>query len=304
MNHLPTLVLLQSLSHLGGAASSAVPLGPTGACEVVDATYTVRWTDYDEAATVPAIFRWAYTRERPPPYWPGVPPVGLTGTTIAEDIDERDLANEIVWDTSQVPAGAYFLWSFSDDPPFEVITFARGVVVVAHEGDPVWPTVLPTRPGVATEVADAAIDLTFEACDPDGSGTVTLEATKNYDGTGLEVIASGLPASAGTFSWDTSELCPGIRYVRATIEDGRGLSFRNWAPWGVSIQHEASFDLEAHGCVPALPGDGGGGGGGGAGGSPAVKDPAGERPAPRKGGCGTASLASLLLLLPRRRQGG
>jgi hypothetical protein len=293
------LVLLApalAAAHVGGNASVAQPLNPTGACEPADASYVVHWMDNDARVTVPAFISWSYADRRPPPYWPGTPPVGLVGTQIAKGIDERDTGNTLVWDTSQVPAGAYHLWSLADDPPFLMVTFAKGVVVVAHEGDPVWPSLEMTAPGDAIDPAGASYEVRFDACDPDGTAQVTLAETPRFDGEELVTIGT-VPAAAGSFTWDVSAECPGIRYLHATITDGRGLSFSTWARSGVSIAHGDDYDLEAHGCFQ---GAGGSGGGGGSGDGPAPQPVPGR--SPKRGACGGGSDAAMLALGLRKKR--
>src|SRR5262249_34605983 len=146
------LVLLVALApaaaraHIGNVPSTARPTSPTGPCDVADATYDFHWTDYDGAPnSVPSRISWFYTQTSPPTYLPGSTPVGIDGVILhdpsgnaADHIPEEDKTNEWLWDTSQLPAGAYWQYSISYDSPFTMYTFAHGPVVVAHAGDTPW----------------------------------------------------------------------------------------------------------------------------------------------------------------------
>lgn len=253
-------------AHLAGVPTTAWFTAPDEVGIAADGSFEFAWTDYDDQATTGSTtIDFYYSAEMPPTFRMGAQPRGLTGTPILKGVAELDLANKAVWDTSEVPAGTWFLWSIAHDPPFEMVAFSRGSVTVAHPGDPIHPAILLATPSAEGDVADASYEIQFQASDPDGTGRVTLEVTSSPDGSNRTVIAEDLDPAAGSFTWDTSALEEGDWMVRASITDGRGFSHTAWGRFFVRIDHAGA------GGAGGTAGSGGGGaagsGGGGEGGT-------------------------------------
>lgn len=313
---LQVATLLVVLAHPGQGPPVAWPDLPHDVAERADDTYTFTWTDSDlVVATGTATIDWFYTAANPPTYQPGLVPDGLEGTLIVGGIPEADLTNSYTWDTSAVPAGAYFLWSRVNEPASErpllrVIAFSRGVLVVAHPGDELHPAVAITRPDSPFHIAEGDFELKWEAFDPDGSALVTLEATTSSVGEDFVVLADQITAtSSGTFVWRTSEYAEGNWTLRASIRDGRGLSFIAYSRYFLRIEHPFAFDDAGGGGL-----DGGAAGDGGPGrrfadgaaydgGTGPVTPPSSCACAHRSPGGGGALLGVLALVLLRRRSG-
>ena len=259
MKRLIALALLaapaSAAAHLGGVPTTAWFTAPRGVGHVVGDALTFAWTDFDDLAdTQDTVIDFFFTQQMPPTYRMGAQPPGLEGTAIVKGIVEQDPTNQHVWDVSEVPPGSYFLFSIAYDPPFEMVAFAKGVVTVAREGDPVHPAVIFTEPDGDTDISRASYTMRWEAFDPDGTGKIRIEGTQAGDGTDLQVIAEGLDPAAGAFTWDTTEVARGEWLLRITLEDERGLSHTAWAQFFLRV-------------ADPLPGTGGSGGSGGTGGS-------------------------------------
>jgi len=232
------------IHHISGIPPVAWPETPRSVGEVVDEEFTLEWSDYDgPSPTGTVTVNWFYTNRMPRTFQPGVIPDDLTGEVIVRGIDEADLTNRYVWNTSTVAPGSYFIWSLIDEPPEEmallrVVAFARGVVTIAHSGDEIHPAVMISRPDSPYYLADDSFRIEYEAFDPDGTATVTLEVSSSTVGENFEIIADRLPAvPKGDFTWNTKELSEGDWTIRAKIVDQRGLSQLSYSRFFLRVQH-------------------------------------------------------------------
>ncbi|WP_373048679.1 hypothetical protein [Vulgatibacter sp.] len=301
-------------AHVGGVPTIAWFTAPETVGELADESFTFGWLDYDDAAeTENTTIDFFFTAQMPPTYRMGGMPQGLDGTAIAKGVVELDPANEMVWDTSEVPTGSYFLFSLAHDPPFEMVAFSRGVVTVAHPGDPVPPAVLVAQPDGDSDVARGSYVIEWEAFDPDGTGTIRLEATTAIDGSERILVAEGLPAADGSYTWETTGLAKGDWMVKATLEDGRGLSHEAWGRFFVRVDEPlgtgGTGGSGGTGGVGGVGGAGGSAGAGGSGGSGGTGGgTAGSGSGGDDGGCAAApggplaGLAAAFLALARRRR--
>lgn len=233
-----------SLAYGHGANPAVAWLdNPVGVGTVVDASFSFTWVDFDMSIpTGTATVDFHYSARRPPAYQIGEIHPLLEGTAIVQGILEKDPDNSYTWDTSEVPAGSYMIWSQVIEPPEEVmapqiISFSPGIVTIAHPGDPVYPAVLMTTPDTPFRFADDSYELKWQAFDPDGSARVRLEAGTSSLGVDYQVLAEDLDPQLGSFEWDTSELPEVDWYIRITIEDARGLTFTTYAQYILAISH-------------------------------------------------------------------
>jgi len=299
-------------AHLNGIPTIAWPEAPAGVGEVADSSFRISWTDFDDQATTGfTTIDIHATRRMPPTYRMGVAPRiedGPDHVVIATGIPERDFANEVEWDTSAVPSGTWFVWTVAHDDPFEMWAFARGVVSVAHGDEAPWPAVVVTRPDEGTPAADESALLRYESFDPDGTGRVTLEASRALGGGEPVTLASDLPADAsGSFEWDTRDVEAGDWTIKATIVDARGLTSSAYARFFVRVAHRPKGTGGTGGGGGGSGGVGGDGGAIGAGGHPEGGEGADDAPAGCGCGAGRADgaigLALAVVLLGRRRNG-
>jgi len=235
-----------ALAHEGGA-SVAWPTVPAGVGVVIDEGIELAWTDADRRfGTSTVTFDLRYSASWPPTAPAGLLPFRIDGRPIAVAVDELDPANRAHWDTRRVPAGSYMIWTLATeeppDLPVRMVGIARGVVTVAHRGDPIHPAVIvgfdePIR-------ARGWVELPYEAFDPAGTASVSLEASRRFDGGERVLVARGLPALArGTHRWELAGVPPGAWAVRARISDARGLSFVAWSRFFLHV--EPSIDAGA-----------------------------------------------------------
>jgi hypothetical protein len=244
---------LRAAAHSGGVAV-AYPTAPVGVV-VADSSFTFAWTDSDmRSGTSTPTIDWFYTGALPPTFALGTVPDDLEGTPIALGVPETDLTNELVWSTSSVAPGAYWIWSLVNEPEdattSQIVGLSPGVVVIAHPGDEVRPAVVVTDPGAALfTVADQRYLVRYAALDPDGSGRVSLEAYRDGSADVL-ALASDLPAAMdGSYEWDTSSVPNGPWVVRAKIVDARGYSFTAYARYFLTISHARLPPPEEEGCA-------------------------------------------------------
>lgn len=228
----------------GGAEASAFILDPAEAGITADTEFRFRWFDASDVgvATASTTHSFYHSGYLPPP-WPAfAPPVGIEGTPILVDHPELDPINAHTWDSSGVASGVYWLWSQASDPdilvPSQTIVYSPFPVVVAHPGDPVHPFVTiesPDNPAAWAE--DDVFELEYVGFDPDGSGQIRIERT--LDGTeDFTLVAEGLTVTSTvvqTYALDTSSWEEGDWIFRATIEDGRGLSFSAYARYPMLV---------------------------------------------------------------------
>ena len=176
----PTLALLLlpavSVAHEGTLPAVAIPLTPVGACTVTDGSFEITWTDADEHEE--GRIAWYYALRLPPPFLPHEKPADLTGTLIVDGLAEADPDNRLSWDTSSVPAGTYWLWSHTWDPPYDTRATSLGVVTVAHPGDEGGPAIAVLQDHDEPEGhVDTEYVVRYSARDPSGDGRVRLQAT-------------------------------------------------------------------------------------------------------------------------------
>jgi hypothetical protein len=251
----PCIALGQTNSR-GMAIAEMTSPGSVG--EVIDASYTFRWNDQDEAvASSEATADFFYTQKMPPPFAPGTLPAELEGTPIVRDVLVWDKTNAYSWDTRTVPSGSYFIWSVVREPDpravkQRIVSFSPGVVTVAHPGDPIAPAVVVVQPPDPFHwPASNEMHIGYRAFDPDGTATVRIEAGRWSDGNmTMNVLASGLPAvGEGVFKWDTTNVEEGDQVVRASIEDRRGLEFSAFDRYFRFINHPDPAAAKDDGCT-------------------------------------------------------
>jgi len=229
-----------ALAH-NGASSSAALTSPASAGEIADQSYTIAWTDANVRFGASVVtFDFRYTSAMPPTQEPGTIPPGITGGYVAVAIDELDPMNRLVWDTRLVPAGTYFVWAIPTEDPPDVpitrVTFSRGVVTVAHPGDPIHPAIVLPEPSQPFVRVFGRYPIAYEAFDSTGTASVAIAVSPRRDGTGFVPIAMGLPASAhGEVMWDLTGVAPGTWTLRAQISDARGLRFTAYARHFVEV---------------------------------------------------------------------
>lgn len=234
----------------GGADASAFLIDPAQPGVVVDEAYRFTWFDASDidAATASTTHTFNFSSYLPPPWPVFAAPDGLEGTPIVEDVPELDPANAYTWDTSEVPAGVYFLWSIAADPdlqiPSQTVVFSPFPLVVAHAGDPVAPwATLETPDSPAAYAEGDRYELAYSVFDPDGTGSLTLERG-DEDSSGrlpetFVPVDVTLAPSTGSITLDTSDWPEGRHVLRIAIEDARGMRFSSFARFSLLVARTA-----------------------------------------------------------------
>lgn len=243
-----------------------------------DQSYTVSWMDGDVDPTGRFVFWWM---DHHPTFAVGVDQIESSGiaTKIGDAINQAggywvscycspdagvtcptdprsatgNCANSFTWDTSMLPAGAYWIVAVNTDPPFHVYNAALSPVIVAHGGT-APPAAIFVRPD-----GYGAYDKSFRA-QWLATGKTPLTFSFSY---GIDAYANVLDAptpiagpikpftnSDGTlgFDWDVSQLMNNTTYyLRVKVTDGDGNSTFTDSHYGLQIFRTS----------------GGGGGGGG-----------------------------------------
>lgn len=237
-----------------GAIASQAPLfDPTNPCQVVDQSFTFSWTDYN--APIPtgtATVDFYYVRDNAPTFHRGTLPRLLTMSSqpIVTGILEKDPDDIYTWDTSAVPSGSYWIWSYVREPPAElgtvsIVSFSPNVLTIAHPLDAVQPAIRITAPDDPYRWSHEKYPIRFIACDASGGARVRLEATPRADGTGLITIADDLPVPRGpsgepvegSFEWDTRCLAEGEWTLKATITDPDDRRFSAYGVYFLLVAH-------------------------------------------------------------------
>jgi hypothetical protein len=301
-------------AHVGGRPSRVSFAAPYGVRDVADLTYTVKFADVDADLTSDETFFYV-DASLPIPTRPS--DTDPARTQIFGPVPMTDTANQLTWDTSQVPEGVYQLLVRVDDtsfsPPLVFYYHSTGTVAVLHgAGHAAGPAFAIYTPDVC-DVADKDFVVGFEGYDArDPAGTVDL-AYGNYgrpDDT-LTPIATALPVGQKIFHWDVSAL-PELKYAVFGIYRTQNGTARACAPDMLTVSHVQG------GLAPGC--DGGGApfdagqvvdpkpDGGTAACATGTHLSGGQCVADKKGGCGcaaasagTAVLGLVVLGLRRRR---
>ena len=226
-----------------GAPALARVLNPDQPAEIVDRSYTFRWSDSDlPTPTGSASVAFYYSPFIPLPFPPENRPA-LDGRLIVRGIPEPDLSNRYTWDTSTVAPGAYFIWSLVEEPPQEIasvqiVSYSPQVLHIAHPGDVLTPSVVLLTPDTPFRFADDRYLFRYSAFDPSGTGRVRIEGTIQYDGSDFVILADDLPAAQnGSFEWDCRDYTEGNWTIRISITDACGRVMTAHARYFLNIAH-------------------------------------------------------------------
>jgi hypothetical protein len=231
-----------------------------------DASYTVTWDDGDADPTGRFTF---YYMDHQPTFQVASDDIKTTGTIIDDAVNlaggyfsscycegdqgvtcpviVRDPAgncgNQIVWNTSGIAPGSYWVVAVNDDPPFHVAYATNVPIRVAHGGAPL-PAINVVRPdGYGAWdtsyhlqwLADGKAPLSFDlAYGLEDTTTALTPQAQIFAGTAIA------PNSDGTFSydWDVSKLDNNKSYwVRITVTDADGKSAFTDSHYGVTVFH-------------------------------------------------------------------
>lgn len=166
------------------------------------------------------------------------------GVTCPPDVRDPNgnCANQLVWNTSALPRGTYWLIAVNNDPPFHVYNAGNAPVLVSHTGETAPPAVLIVRPD-GFGAWDQSYQLQWLAT---GKAPLTFDLSYGIEDTGkalttIGTVASPVPATMngdGSFGyvWDLSSLMNNTSYfVRLKVTDADGFSTFTDSHFGVTI---------------------------------------------------------------------
>lgn len=219
------------LAHIGGIPTQARFATPTGVGNVADQSFQVEWQD-PNAMDATGQFDFYF---QPSNVLPNAP-LGsgdLIGTILlgGQAISVADTKDTLVWDTSQVPAGSYFVYEITTDTDMGIpptYSMSPGVVTVRHPDDVLAPAVVVKEPdGISDLVADA-YPIRFEAS---GQGPLFATVTWGSPDTGepLQPLTADVPMKdlgsnlhEGCYLWDVTAKAQGYYFVRVEVRDPAG----------------------------------------------------------------------------------
>ncbi len=202
--------------------------GPQGAggsaLARADRSATITWQDTLDGAS--ATFDVLMSQDPVPAFPMHSFPAELPGQVLALGLP-ASTQSSWTWDTSQVEAGAYFLYAVFHNSPFNTLVMPFAAVIVAHGAQSETsgqPAVVVRSPRGASAVG-GTVEVGFDASStPGGSDlTVDLYAGSPPDAADGTLVATGLGAAVGqTVQWDSS-LAPSGSYVfKAVLRDPGG----------------------------------------------------------------------------------
>src|SRR5262245_28733528 len=100
--------------HVGGIPTQARFTRPIDLGELADASATITWTDLEQDMTGVFDFYFQETNVRPAAR---VDHPDFAGTLFAADVPVLSPDDQLLWDTSTVAAGSYFVYEITDDLP-------------------------------------------------------------------------------------------------------------------------------------------------------------------------------------------
>lgn len=264
-------------AHVGGNTLRLDFVSPQGLILVENDQLTLKWSDGDDDEVARHHFFYQQTNSTPEP----VPALSELEGTEFFSIGVPDTDNVFFWDLSDVPQGAYFVYSETQDPPnCHSIRFAESIVVVdrqeelpeiralwfeepgaqglvfAEGGRVIIRAISQTRPLLTVAAGYTAVDYENEAED----SPCLFQRSRWIQETELvelqEMVADpemGPSYWKFEFEWDTRETPNGAYLLRATfeVEDDKSVIY---APGWISVYRPGNWapgptDEEAAGCA-------------------------------------------------------
>lgn len=174
-----------------------------------------------------------------------------TGTVMRDP--NGDCANQILWNTSGIAPGTYWIVAVNNDPPFHTYSPSKAPIRVVHGGTPL-PAAMIVRPD-GFGAWDTSYHLQWVA---DGKAPLTFKLEYGLEDTGAAalmpstLLADGLMPTPGAdgsygYDWDVSQLGNNLSYwIRLTVTDGDGHSTYTDSHFATIIFHNGGM------VVPSL----------------------------------------------------
>lgn len=223
------LLVAAVAAHVGGVPTQARFLTPEGVGNEANAGAIITWDDGDIDPT--GKFDFFYQTSNVPPLASLTHPA-FQGIAIpeAQDILISETTNMFGWETSAIPAGSYFVYEITEDPPLmPIYGISHGPITVRHDGDPLWPAVSVLEPNGSGDIVRDEFAVRWIAS---GEGDLVADLAWGRPDSPLDPLTplvEGVPMSPrgdgiydGCFLWDLSELPQGYYFLHVTVRDSGG----------------------------------------------------------------------------------
>ena len=243
------------VAHVGGIPTQALFERPVELGEVADTSATIVWRDNELDLT--GLFDFYFQPSNIRPAVMTTHP-DFAGALFAEAVPVSDPSDQLIWNSSAVSAGSYFIYEITRDPPLSPVFSVSPVpITVRHAGEPRWPAVVVTEPDGIMDTQQTRFAVKWSA-----AGQGTLMATIRYGTVGedtLSEIVSGVPLVAsdaeryeGCYLWNISLLAQGTYYVQVEVADEGGRTHTAFSRNSLVIYRNP--DLPDAGVEPACEG--------------------------------------------------
>jgi hypothetical protein len=219
----------------GNAAPTIQLLAPNEAEITVDTSLTIVWEDEDMDNN--ARINILYDTDNIPG----------SATIIHSGISEDSPTDQYVWDTTNIPAGNYYIaisitddfnnhvWSYAEHP----ITIFHSTVINPPPPPPqnIPPTITITNPDGFVDIANLKFIIKWSALDPDDNALIDVYYDTNNFGEDGMLIANNLFENTATSTeWNTSQIPASKYYIYAKIRDNINTPVTTYGTYPVQVR--------------------------------------------------------------------
>jgi hypothetical protein len=160
---------------------------------------------------------------------------GADGTLIVSGISENDPEDLYIWDTSGfIDSRELWIYAVITDSVNPAVTvYSQGSVLVGSNVPPFFTFIEPdgnndTGPGTFT--------ITWDDADPDDNALISLYFSPDTSSAGTLITSSISEDSPNnSYIWDTSQVTPGLYYIKAVIQDSINSPITVWSSHKITV---------------------------------------------------------------------
>ncbi len=200
---------------------------PDGVNDLASTSYTVTWQDYDPYEDATIFLYWDDDDE------------GLDGTQIVPGLseDEDGTGGSYIWNTSDMPAGEYWVYALIAVEAFEPrYDYSPGVLTINTP-----PTFQIVEPDGNSDFANEEFTIMWTDSDPDDDASISLFYDTDDFGFDGELIVEGLGEDAdggsGIYNWNTTDIPDGEYYIHGRCDDGINEPVERYSSYPVIVDH-------------------------------------------------------------------
>lgn len=216
---------------------------PDGLEDEADLTYEIKWTDSDpdDNAEITLYYNTVNLMS--------------DGFEIIKGLREDDGANSYVWDTSEIPAGKYYIYAMINDfrnaPVFNI---SDGQVVIDHYVPPTHPnnnnknnsppSITILEPDGINDFANTSYLIQWEDDDLEDDAFIALYYDSDNFGLDGRLIVDKLSEDGlmDYYVWNTTGVQEGSYYVYGMITDLVNAPFYNYSIGNLTIIHNRTWN--------------------------------------------------------------